>query len=338
MRVVPLLPPDRASVVALVTALALLLIIVPSAWAQESHAVEDPVDFIDAPGYVGTDLEGLEAAIEGALTPTDSVFPAASNVPPLAKAVLALETAEGSLPHARYSLAVYPVLVAAPPAADPRPTLQIQLDRYNLGPSVRAELAASLGAQQVAPVEEFGVGPHVSWRFVMTPMMGTEAALVAAARREISDDDAHLATCLGAPCLLPYSVLDEVAQWQPWDELESEGLLPAGPFSTVVDGLPTPTALVELVAVVGGFDAYEAEFMAGLGGTTWVLLERGTGQEDATEAALRRGDLPDDSVGAIWTRIASLAEPDGAVRFFTSTAVECQRGSSRWAAPGTFCP
>src|SRR5690606_6603798 len=132
---------------------------------------------------------------------------------PLTKAVLLLENAEGALPRSRHHMTVRVLQVEASPAGGPEPMLFVQLDRYNLGPAVRAELAESLGEEHVAPAAEFGEGPSVSWRFVMHQVMGQNAALVAAARLELAPETAAVTACLGAPCLQAHGVTEELAIW-----------------------------------------------------------------------------------------------------------------------------
>ena len=77
----------------------------------------------------------------------------------------------------------------------------IEVTRYNLGPTRRSGLLQSLDPENVASPAEFGVGPHVSWRFVMAPMMGMQAGVNYAARKEISAAVAEQNLCFAQSCL-----------------------------------------------------------------------------------------------------------------------------------------
>ncbi|MGY6695541.1 MAG: hypothetical protein ACXIUW_05855 [Roseinatronobacter sp.] len=58
-----------------------------------------------------------------------------------------------------------------------------------------------LGATAVAPLEAFGAGPDIEWRFVMRPIQGMRADIVAAGRREIASGD--VLNCVPSTCTSP---------------------------------------------------------------------------------------------------------------------------------------
>src|SRR5690606_22162753 len=121
-----------------------------------------------------------------------------ADLDPIARSVLLVEAYEAPLPHARYRIA-YSMNVA-PDYPESRND-HVEVTRYNLGPTRRNDLKRYMPENQLANPEEFGVGPHVSWRFVLSPVMGMQAALLYASRTELSETQAQAADCLGEPCL-----------------------------------------------------------------------------------------------------------------------------------------
>lgn len=131
-------------------------------------------------------------------TSSQSVFLPDADLDALTRSILILEANESVLPHVRYHIRYS----AQTDSEVPELTQDyIEITRYNLGPSRRADLLQYLENNQVAPVTEFGVGPHVSWRFVMGPVMGLQANLIQASRQEVSDSVAQQAMCFSQPCL-----------------------------------------------------------------------------------------------------------------------------------------
>lgn len=116
----------------------------------------------------------------------------------LTRAILILGAQEVELPHVRYQIN-YSINTDTE-----IPELKhdyIEVSRYNLGPARHNDLLQDLDAENVASLDEFGVGPHVSWRFVMAPVMGMQAAVLYAARKEISDATAQKTMCFALSCL-----------------------------------------------------------------------------------------------------------------------------------------
>lgn len=129
---------------------------------------------------------------------SQSVFLPDADLDSLTRSILILEANENVLPHVRYQI----LYSKQTDSEIPELTQDyIEITRYNLGSSRRADLLQYLESNQVAPVDEFGVGPHVSWRFVMSPIMGLQANLIQASRQEISDAEAQHAMCFSQPCL-----------------------------------------------------------------------------------------------------------------------------------------
>lgn len=278
-------------------------------------------EFMDVPGFESVDVANIEDLVDASLPETDSVFRASGQLSPLAKTVQVVNAVDGELSRTRQQLSVSVIRVPEPPAADPVPFVLITIDRYNLGPSIRADLVQGIGEEHVAPPAEFGEGPHVSWRLVMRPMMGSQAVLVAASRMEIQPEIADGLDCLGTECLSLASGIEELASWS---ELEDSQLSSGqSPLETAV--------MVDVLTELAFFDAYSHE--AGFDATdepitvAHVLLESNLGQDLATDGALRVGELRDDSLGAIWQRAVAFHSGER-VMLLQGQAYECRRGVS----------
>ncbi|MEX1236271.1 MAG: DUF2259 domain-containing protein [Roseovarius sp.] len=124
-----------------------------------------------------------------------------ADLPPVARAVEVFAAQDGYAPHGRIWLTEESVEITPSGAGGPFPVSLIRLQAFNLGEARRAELLESLGADAVAPAEAFGAGPDIEWRFVMRPVQGMRADIVAAARLEIPSQDAM--RCGPAPCTSP---------------------------------------------------------------------------------------------------------------------------------------
>lgn len=291
--------------------------------------------FVAAEGYRPQSVEALNEAIGQRLVPADSssVFLPSGTLSPFVKAVLALEAVDGVQERVRYRLSYGQAMVAAPPAASPLPVSLVQIDRFNLGPVIRKELVEVYGAENVAPPAVFGVGPHVSWRLGMRPLMGHQADIVAASRMEIAAADAGAETCFGRSCLSTAMVIEDAA---PWSEVQASGHDPSVVYPAERDGLPTPAAVVDMLTNEFGFEARE-----GVGASepfAVVIMELNLGQDATLDAALREGALMDDSVSAVWRRISATPSISGATpHLHAARAFECQRGP-KFAEPGKHCP
>src|SRR5699024_6630067 len=133
--------------------------------------------FVSGQDYQAQAVEKVNDAIAGALEPADgpSVFLPSGTLDPFVKAVLALEQAEAPLGRVRVRLRYGQDLITAPPAMSLVLVSFGQIERFNLGPPIRAELVQVHGAEKVAAAAEFGGGPHVAWRLVTRPVMGHQA-------------------------------------------------------------------------------------------------------------------------------------------------------------------
>ncbi|HZJ94104.1 MAG TPA: hypothetical protein VFD11_00780 [Thiopseudomonas sp.] len=127
-----------------------------------------------------------------------SVFLPDTALDALTRSILLLEAQEAELPHVRYQINYSSHTHTEIPELKHE---YIEVTRYNLGPTRRADLLQYVDPEHVASPAEFGVGPHVSWRFAMTPIMGMRANVLYAARKEVSDTTAQQTMCFSHSCL-----------------------------------------------------------------------------------------------------------------------------------------
>ena len=154
--------------------------------------IEQSVDELTQAQYYSTQTFPELAASAAQISHIDADLDA------LTRSILLLEAQETELEHVRYQIN-YSINTDSE-----IPELQhdyIEVTRYNLGPTLRHDVLQYLDAENVASPAEFGVGPHVSWRFVMAPVMGMQAAVMYAARKEIPEAVAHKALCFSQSCL-----------------------------------------------------------------------------------------------------------------------------------------
>src|SRR5690625_3354692 len=146
-------------------------------------------------------------------TDDKSVFLADANISPVQKAVMLVRNLEGDLPHSRYRVRYHNKYVSNDNfTAAPR--AYIEVTRFNLGPARYDDLTSTEIASDVANKKEFGVGPNVSWRFVMSSIQGQLSAIDGAARKELSEIESHSANCLGTPCMKLADISGPSDKWQ----------------------------------------------------------------------------------------------------------------------------
>jgi hypothetical protein len=293
-------------------------------------------------GYEQQDTLDVFDQILATLTPVDpqpSAFYPTSEIRPLTMAVLALETAEGVRDRVRYRISYG--IEQFPDAASqvPFPVSFIQVDRFSLGSAIREDAIESYGQENVAPPEAFDVGPHVSWRLVTAPVMGTRADIVAAGRTELSDAQAQDMTCLGSPCLSPVMAVESAAPWGPEEEtpLDTDPV----PFEVERAGLLTPAAAIDQLTSESDFA--EAGQFRKIPEVPEPLLEVvidiNLAQDSVLDAGMRRDGLMDDSVAAIWRRLIVIPMGENAQTptAYRAEAFECHR-SERFPPAGGLCP
>lgn len=188
----------------LLIALSALMLQVPAqaadVYQQRQLLMHDQAQkFAQINGYQGIDPERLISDnYYSNFTASAGVFAPDADIDALTRAILLVEAQEADLPHVRYLIKLNLHTDTEIPELTQR---YIEVNRYNLGPSIHADLAESIPAEHVAKLSEFGVGPHVSWRFAMAPVMGLQADVLYATRKEITDTEAQKTMCFSEACL-----------------------------------------------------------------------------------------------------------------------------------------
>lgn len=304
---------------------ALTLVLAGLAPAQGQDAVDQAAAaYIGVTGFQAQALENLEGAL-GDLIGADpaAMIPKDADVSPIEKALLLLDTQETPVSRARYVLRYNQESIANVELSF------IDVQRYNLGPTIHEQTVADYGADNTAPLEVFGVGPHVEWRFVTQPTAKQAALLLAASRREISDAEAAAADCLPRLCL-SLEPLDGLAHWS--DSADSEqpplpvAYPPIGPADEGSSEVAPAYQALEL-AIAAGLASASAEDVVWTlperqGADTdspflVVLIDRNLGQETMSDAALGVAKLGLDS-DERWTRVSSYTDGTGIVEGVTT--------------------
>lgn len=261
--------------------------------------------FVEAKGFRAIAVETLE----GDRYYTASRFPKIqasafrpdADLPAPVRALLLMDSHEGPLPHARYLVNYQPTSEAASPD---KTRDFVEITRFNLGPAVHADLAGSVPAEQLANVKTFGVGPHVRWRFVMSPMRGMTAGLDAASRRQVAQNEAAAMDCLGQPCTTLEPSEGPKGRWKP------QGLTQLSPsFKRVAQEGPVPASVVEQLLTALGEDAQRAEvFSTKAERLVFVVSANAGGQEQLTTGLARNALVFDDKIGTHWVRFHQIAD------------------------------
>lgn len=285
--------------------------------------------FVSEHDYVPVDEDGVWDRINASLPgDPDALFLPAAGLGPIPVALLALQSSEPALERVRYRLR-YRMADAGSASGDaPSSYSYVEVVRFNLGPAIRQDLVDAIGEEAVAGAEEFGVGPHVAWRIVTRPVMGNRAIVVAAGRREIEASQAQAEACLGAPCADAVAVIETAVEW---------GDMVAVTDQSVGAGDAAAEAVTLLLGEVDGLEAEAGE--GSPGDPAWAIeavVDVNLGQDEGVDAAYRQGGLMDDSVAALWQRLAIFGT-DSVRAAFRANAYECRRGGG-FAPPGGLCP
>lgn len=259
----------------------------------------------------------LEEQLREALTDngsSDSIFLADAGIGPLSKALLVVLNEEPVIPHVRYRLR-YAQANVTPELSSPLIVELVEVARFNLGPSRRAELVEIYGEKQVAPATAFGQAPDVAWRLVTRPIMGQVAGLTHAARRELSQQRAD--DCFGLSCRDVESLNEVVRDWPEFE-----------PIELLFDQRPLELSVLQIGLEKLGLRDEQGH--AGWRIPEWpesvaagepfieVSIERGLGQDDALDLVIHHDQLMDDHTRALWERLIILGAGDTALMFSTS--------------------
>ncbi len=298
-------------------ALAAALLLAPHAAA---NALDEAIRaHVAGDGYAAQDAAALDARLTDALSPSSAMRPD-GDMGPVEKAVLLLDTVEPALERTRHVVR-YGQITAEEDGA-PLAVSFVQVERYNLGPAIRRETIAAYGADNTADPEEFGVGPHVAWRFVFRPLMGQQAALLEAGRREFTDAEAAGRPCAGRGCLALTPSMDEL---RPWTEARHDAAGWTSPYEArEASGIAAPARIAaELCASLGIAAAEDGRLtwrgpeqpdgLAGRDPFLFLVIDRNLGQDYGSDAMIGQTRLNDDELSELWWR---RAEVDGAAALF----------------------
>ena len=311
---------------------ALSTILISAAAAALTASAEPTTRFVSEGAYAPVDADGLWDRINASLPSRDpgATFLPAAGLGPVAVALQALEASEPALGRVRYRVR-QGTDWGQSSAGGAWPLSYVEVVRFNLGPALRQGLIDSLGTDAVAAAEEFGLGPHVGWRIVTRPVMGNRAIVVAAGRMELGEQEAADESCFGSPCVAAAPLIDGVVAWS---DMAAD---PAGATGITAD-ISLPLAVAGLL--LGESDSIESQAEPGAPAVpAWAIeavVEVNLGQDEGVDAAYRQGGLMDDSVAALWQRLAIFGTgPEPAA--FRANAYECRRGGG-FAPPGGLCP
>lgn len=301
---------NRLASLALAPVLALLAL---PAIGQEMSLEDYVASFLDAPGFERQDVDLLNQRLDANWLDTNGISPG-GEVGPIEKAVLLAETAIGSI-RTRTAVA-YAQLVTEQEG----PVSFIEVEHYNLGPTIHAQTVAEYGEDDVADAVEFGEGEHMAWRFVFQPLMGNTAILMGASAHVISDKAAAKAYCTSRPCLDLAFGLDDFA---PWEEIE--GTLPSWPsaYPPRFRDIAIPAQAIAELAVLGYWANAEngtyqwtggehPEGIYGIQPWRYIGIDRNLGQDDGIDVVWQESLVNDDEIADVTFR---RVEVPGAVTF-----------------------
>lgn len=261
--------------------------------------------FTQAPGFVSVDPDSLtdERYYSATHFPTAaegqaSVLLPDADLDAMSRAVLILEAHEGQLPHVRY-LIRYSMSISVD--FHEAQYDYVEVTRFNLGPARRTDLLEYVSVEHVAPPSEFGIGPHVTWRFAMTPVMGMRAGLNYASRTEVPAAQAQRMDCLGEPCL---SLADTEGPGFSWNPLTPPEL--KRPLYFDRSQLGSSTRSVRIVE-----ELWESMTSNGMDPLPYrpdqphfvfVVSVDVAGQDASALGMARQAMVLDDSIKEVWTR------------------------------------
>lgn len=227
-----------------------------------------------------------------------SIFMPDAEMSAAQKAVLLFDYLEGELPHARYRVRFgtdFPYVEDEPTT----PWAYIEVTRFNLGPTKHEDLAQY--AEVVAPIEEFGEGPHVARRFAFTPVQGQLAHLVQAARTELGDEVAAAEQCFAQACLSLDEIIGTVGEWETVDAYDFESVITTSAAESTRNQ-SSDEVVAELVARHIGPEYGEIveSTQAPEPFIELVISKNIEGQELSMTAVSYQGHVMDDAISGVW--------------------------------------
>ncbi len=287
-------PAPRARPRFLAAAAAFLVIAFAGAPARAEDAAAVAARFTAAAGWSQRAMAKVEPAARGATT-----------AGPVTAALILTDALDVPVPRMREWLTYG--AVGATAAGAPVQLALIEVNRFNLGPAIRKMTIEEFG--DAADPADFGLGPHVGWRFVFQSGDGGAVRLIAAARRTYSDAEAARLRCDGQSCLSLDG--EDARKWQemkapalPWTRsVGGKGIEEqASPARSAADLL----AVAGLLRAAGGKPQWRAPEVpeAGRPGEPFlfVLTERDLSNETYIATVLGLTRLNDDALSAQWWR------------------------------------
>ena len=288
----------RPAIIVIVCAMAASL-------PAQAENVEDVIaSFIHEDGYIIHDVDAVEAELAQTFLPSDGAMRPDQYASAIEKALLLVGAMEQPLPHSRYMVRYGQIMQGETPVS------LVTVERYNMGPALWQATASAFGEEDTADPEVFGIGPHVAWRIVSFPVMGQAAAIMQAARRELSDNEAAETDCGGRGCLSDHSSMDSLYPWQ----TSETSIDIATAYPSVYDnGLSIPAfaaadllTLAGLIEADGGFPYWRGPEQpeASRFGEPFLFvgIDFNLGQDDGVDAMLGQTLLNDDALEEIWFR------------------------------------
>lgn len=270
--------------------------------------------FATAPGFTAMDPEkvGGDDYYSADRFPTSgaSVFMPDADLAAPVRALLMLEADEAPLPHSRYLLSYD---LHSDPDDPDHTRAQVEITRINLGEVFRKDAMQGVPIEHQGPPEAFGIGPHVRWRFEMTPFQGMTSHVANAGRRELSDADVATLDCLGAPCARLGSFEGPDGHW-----MDRDPPLPSADYRAVTIDGPAPAYVVDqMLAVMVGDDGPQPTGPrdgAGKPQFTFVVSVNAGGQDVMTTGLGRNAVVYDDAIGTVWVKTGQFSDTTGEVR------------------------
>lgn len=309
----------------LIAMLSAVLLALP---AQADDVDEAIATFFSEDGYVAQDLDMVEAELARQFLPPTSAMRPDQHASAIEKALLLVEAMEEPLPRLRYMVRYGQMM------QDHTPVSFVTVERYNMGPTIRQSAIGAYGEDSTAGPEEFGVGPHVAWRIVTIPLMGQAAAIIDAARSEVSDRQATETDCGGRGCLSYDTVIYELL---PWQEVEAEIDIATAYPAIYENGLSSPAfAAAELLTLAGLIEAAgdrpdwrgpeQPEAARFAEPFLFVGIDFDLGQDYGVDAMLGQTLLNDDSLEEMWyLRIQFPDAPTPGQRHWMQAPIERSR-------------
>lgn len=299
-----------------IAATSLLLVSGAPVFADAPTVADAAAAFTDISGYQPVDLDGFtDPIVDGFEWNGNPPITPLHTIGPSVMAILAVEAHEEPLERVRYRLQYGSGGAGGDPSGFLTEMSFIQIDRFNLGPAIREELIDIHGAENAPPPGVFGDGPHVSYRFAMSPIQGNAASINAASRTEMPDAQATSMACFDAPCLTTETIIEDAVSWQDERDLSIDF---DQPYEIRRGGVISPAAAMDLLTLQhgiastndgrlspGSFELRESVDFAEPFAET--IIEINLGQEENIDAALHDTHLMDHMTEAMWRRVAAVS-------------------------------